>query len=285
MAKAVAKKAEKGGLPAEFEAELLEDAGEFEEHLQQADMAIPFLQVIQAQSPQVTEGDAQFIKEAVKGMLFNTVTKKCYDGREEGVMIVPIKYKRSFIEWVRREDGGGFVAEHPPEESGNLHTKLNEDRQDIIQEGSRLGVPGHQIVETATHFVMLIDPETGDGTPCVLSMSSSQFKVSRNWNSQIATRVVQTSKGKVKPPRFFDAWRLKTVVLTNDEGTWYGYDLQNEGTTHDTFESGAEIYEACKTFSRSLKSGEKKADYSKAPGNGGNEAAGGDPDKDDEIPF
>ena len=141
MAKAVAKKAEKGGLPAEFEAELLEDAGEFEEHLQQADMAIPFLQVIQAQSPQVTEGDAQFIKEAVKGMLFNTVTKKCYDGREEGVMIVPIKYKRSFIEWVRREDGGGFVAEHPPEESGNLHTKLNEDRQDIIQEGSRYPEP------------------------------------------------------------------------------------------------------------------------------------------------
>lgn len=264
LKKAVAK-APLSEVPAELEEELLGDASEFEEHLSQADLAIPFLQVIQAQSPQVTEGNDQFIEGAVKGQLFNTVTKRCYEARELGVQVVPIKYKRSFIEWIRRSEGGGFVAEHPPEHGAQIHTVRNEDNEDIVQENSPLGEAGHQVVETASHFLMVIDPETGEGMPCVLSLSSSQFKVSKNWNSQIATRIVRTANGKVKPPRFWDVWRLKTVVLTNDDGTWYGYDLTNEGSTRETLADGVEVYEACRSFARSLKTGERTADYSKAP--------------------
>tara|TARA_R110000764_G_scaffold174692_1_gene261122 strand:- start:1653 stop:2000 length:348 start_codon:yes stop_codon:yes gene_type:complete len=56
-------------LPAEFEEEFLADVEEFEEHLTQDDMAVPFLQILQALSPQVTEGEDQFLEQADKGMI------------------------------------------------------------------------------------------------------------------------------------------------------------------------------------------------------------------------
>ena len=68
-------------LPAEFEEEFLADVEEWKEHLTQDDMAMPFLQILQALSPQVTEGEDKFLEEAEKGMIFNTVSKQLYKGR------------------------------------------------------------------------------------------------------------------------------------------------------------------------------------------------------------
>ena len=91
MTKKEVQKKENTAPLAAFEADLEADAQEFEEQLTQADLAIPFLQVIQAQSPQVTEGDAQFIEGAVKGQLFNTVTKRAiYIGKILGISRVYI---------------------------------------------------------------------------------------------------------------------------------------------------------------------------------------------------
>ena len=248
------------GVPAELEDEFLEDVEEFEESLTQDDMAVPFLQVLQALSPQVTDGEDQFIEGAQKGQLFNTVSKECYNGKE-GVTIVPVRYKHSFIEWVPREDGGGFVSEWSPEDRPDIHTSRNDRNQDIIVEGSPKGTSGNQIVDTATHYVLIVS-DKGDPQPAVMSMSSTQFKVSRNWNSQISMRTVQTSKGKKRPPRFWDAWTLKSVLNKNDQGSWYGYDLTRQSETRE-LDNGVELMDAARAFARAIGAGEKSANYGK----------------------
>lgn len=266
--KEVATKA-KSELSTDLESEFLEDAEQFEEHLDQDDMAIPFLRIIQAMSHEVTEGDAAYLDNAVKSNFFNTVSKKCYDSKDKGLIIIPVGYKRSSIEWVLNQ--GGFVAEYTKDDALRITTERSVDNEDIILEGSPLGTPGNQLVDTATHYVLVVDPDTGTPEPAVISMSSSQFKVSKNLNSQINMRMVQTSQGKRKAPRFWDAYRVKTAVLSNDQGTWYGWDLRVEGPTVD-LENGRDLYALAKDFALAVKSNAKSVDYAKSGQDGEEEA-------------
>jgi hypothetical protein len=44
------------------------------------DLALPFLKVLGQLSPQVTQGDPNFIPTARAGMIYNSVTQDLYDG-------------------------------------------------------------------------------------------------------------------------------------------------------------------------------------------------------------
>ena len=52
--------------------------------------ALPFLKILGQLSPQVTQGDSQFISDARPGMIFNTVTNQLYDG-QKGIVILSIE--------------------------------------------------------------------------------------------------------------------------------------------------------------------------------------------------
>ncbi len=51
-------------------------------------LALPFLKVLGQLSPQVTQGDSQFIAEARPGMIYNTVTNELYNGAG-GITVIP----------------------------------------------------------------------------------------------------------------------------------------------------------------------------------------------------
>ena len=51
-------------------------------------LALPFLKVLGQLSPQVTQGDSQFIAEARPGMIYNAVTDELYNG-QEGITVIP----------------------------------------------------------------------------------------------------------------------------------------------------------------------------------------------------
>ena len=66
------------------------------ENVDAKSLALPFLKVLGQLSPQVTQGDSQFIAEAKAGMIFNTVTDELYDGAK-GIRVVPCYYKLESI--------------------------------------------------------------------------------------------------------------------------------------------------------------------------------------------
>ena len=84
------------------------DSGAGFENQTQDDYQIPFLNQLQALSPEISGSKDELVTGAKNGMFINSVSKKLY----EEPVIVPCITKHSFIEWRPRKEGGGFVAEH-----------------------------------------------------------------------------------------------------------------------------------------------------------------------------
>lgn len=279
----------KGGAVAvagDFMSELMADAQEFREAMTREDMAIPFIQILQQLSPQCVEGDPAYIEGAKAGMFYNTVTGEIFDGKgEEGIRLVSIAYKASYIEWVPRNAGGGFVNEYDAAEGASIRTARNDQGQDIIQSGSPLGTPGNQLAYTHTHYVYLVRPD-GSYEPALLTMSSTQVKHSKKLNFQIANLKLPNSA--VPAPRFFGLWRGQTEMNKNDQGIWYTWKFSRIGSILDLGEVGQALYASAKEFARSVAAGETKADYAKADAGAAagddNPTVGGD-GGDEGVPF
>lgn len=272
------------GLPAELMDELVADGQQYQETMSKDDMSIPFLQILQSLSPQVIKGKPEFIKGAEPSMLFNTVTKELVATRDDddnqiwpSLQILPIYYKRSFIEWVPRNKGGGFVKEYDVATGLTGVTQRNEQNLDIIQQNSPIGKPGNQLNDTHTHFVFVIR-EDGSFSPVVLTMTSTQLKPSKDWNALIAEVALPNG---AKPPRFFATWKVSTRMRTNDQGSWYVWEFQRAGAVTD-FPNGKDIYHEAKKFRDGVVAGEQTVDYSKMEGEA-NPAA--ESTEDEEMPF
>jgi len=284
--KEVAKK-EEAGLPAEFMDELAQAGEEHKEALGKDDMSIPFLQILQSLSPQVVKGEAEYIKGAEPSDLLNTVTQSLIKTQDEdgnpipGCRVLPISYKRSFIEWVPRSQGGGIVNEYSVEDGLSIVTqRSSETGQDIIQANSPLGTPGNQLNDTHTHFMFLINDD-GTWEPVVLTMSSTQIKPSKDLNNMVSKQVLPDGR---KAPRFFGIYDVTTQRRSNDQGSWYIWKF--ERATDVLADNKMDMFREAKEFVAGIEAGEHKADHSKAGGevNPSTADTAGSKD-DDEVPF
>lgn len=234
--------------------------------------AIPFLHVLQKMSPAVDEDDGAYIQGAKPGMLVNTVTKKLLDGKA-GFDILPVAYKRSFILWGSREGGeGGFKGEFTPAQMEKLR-----DAGEVIEIGGRLYKPdsngkvnektADRYTDTRTHFVIAIDPETGETTQAILALASTQVKQSRMLMTMLSQRKVANAAGqKVTPPTFANRVRLTTISQSNEKGTWHTVNFVLGDLVTDR-----ELFMEAKAFYDAVASGAAKADHERAAN-----ATGGD---------
>tara|TARA_R100000482_G_C5123235_1_gene147064 strand:- start:628 stop:1374 length:747 start_codon:yes stop_codon:yes gene_type:complete len=186
------------------------------EEMTSDDLAIPFIRVLQAMSPQVNKRAPEYVDGAEVGMLFNTVTNSVYDG-EKGVEIVPCSYTKRYLEWIPREKGGGLVtADH----TADIVRQCTKNDQGVLVLEN-----GNTIDETAQFFILLLDPKEGP-QQCVLSFSRSQLGVARKWNTILRMAKIPNSEGKLVPaPMFAYKYLLTTVELSNDKGSWFGFNV------------------------------------------------------------
>lgn len=209
--------------------------------------AIPFLTILQSSSPQCKKSDGAYIKGAEEGMLYNTVSQQVYKG-EEGIEIIPVHYKRAFIEWKPRDSGGGFVAEHNAADGQDLlrHSVRDDKGHDMLPNGNLLS-------DTRSHYVIILH---ADGTfePAVIAMTSTQMKKSRRWMTVMQNRKMVRADGTpFTPPMFSHKYRASTVPESNDQGSWFGWKL----TTGEQL-SDVNLYAAAKQFRDAIVSGEVK---------------------------
>lgn len=258
-------------LPANLMADMVEFAGEGMDSIGTEDMQIPFLRLLQPLSPEIQKNDAKFIKGASAGDLFNTVTQEVWEG-DEGVIVIPCGYTVKYLEFGLREQGGGFVKELAPN---------HPDLERTVREGPHEMLPtGNELVRSAQHLVMLVDPKTGATQQAICDMKKTQLKVSRRWNTQM--RMVQYSgpNGLFNPPMWGTAWKLTAVSESNDKGTWYNYQV----TRVEPTEIPQDAFKAAKAFFDSFKSGDVKTQA----GTGDemkNSKPASSPSTDDDIPF
>lgn len=203
--------------------ELRTDGQQCSEALSEDDMSIPFVQILQQLSPQCTKGDPAFLPGAEPSDLYHTIeqtvrkTRDSADKAIEGARIIPIHYRRSYIEWVPRHAGGGFVAEHSAADGLTIATARSENNLDIIQDDTPLGTPGNQLALTHTHFIFLL---ADDGTfePAILTMAATQLRASRDLNNMVSRHRLPTGE---RAARFFAVYSVTTQQRSNDQGSWY----------------------------------------------------------------
>lgn len=226
------------------------------------DYAIPFIRVLQSNSPQLKKSDGKYIEGASQGMMFNTVTNEIYDG-DEGILVIPCAYTKKYIEWVPRTAGGGIVnSDHHPD---ILKECKQDDRKKYVLSN------GNEIQETAQYFAMIVNNED-EPQEVLLSYTSTQLNFSRRWNSMLRTSRVKNSAGDMVPaPMFANVYRIRTVEQSNDLGSWYGFSVEKEKPTP------MELAKLARDFMAAARSGQVQVKQ---------EAAADDVVADgDEIPF
>ncbi len=226
------------------------------ENVTRDDLAIPFLAILQSNSPEVKRSDGAYIEGAAEGMLVNTVTKQVIDPAKNEVVVVACAYHRAFVEWRLRERGGGFVAEHSVAEGSGMQAECERDdkNRDILPNGNQLN-------DTRTYYVMLLDDEIGP-MPAVISMTSTQIKKARQWGMQMnMLRLKEDDGSTYTPPMFASKWRVDTVPEQNEKGSWFGWRFTHVGY----FDSPADHeFQACMDFHKSVQAGRVRVDLAKA---------------------
>lgn len=219
--------------------------------------AIPFLAILQSNSPQCKRSDGKYVQGAQEGMLFNTVTEELFDG-DEGVLVVPVHYQRVFVKWVPKDEGGGFLGEVPVDDP--LVTQGERDGGKIVLED------GNHLVDTRKHYVVVLKPD-GSYEPMLITMASTQIKKSRQLMTRLRNLKLRGAKGPFTPPMFANLVRLVTTPEQNEHGSWYGWrpDFASLRQLDLQQELEQELFLAAKDFREAVKAGKVKEQQPEAP--------------------
>ena len=245
---------EVGGAVANINLEQFADEGF--ENVDSKSLALPFLKILGQLSPQVTQGDSQFVSDARPGMIFNTVTNQLYDG-QKGISVVPCFYKLEYIEWRDRGmDGSSAPVNIYPADS-DIMSKTNRDdkNKDRLENGN-------YVEETASHYVLIVEDKNVSST-AMMTMKSTQRKKSKKWNSMMMSLRAKRKDGKgfFRPAPFTQEYKLKTVLEKNNLGSWYGWEIEHIGQveSEETIKAAFDFYESCKKGAvRTVHSNEEK---------------------------
>ena len=219
------------------------DANQGAQNISQEDLALPFLKILGQLSPEVNKRDGKYVEGAEPGKIINTVTNELYDD----IDVIPCHYKRQYVEWQDRGTSTGApVAIHDADSDIVSQTTRDKSYKDRLPNGNYLE-------NTANHFVLLCGKNPGTA---LISMKATQLKVSRKWNSMMMGIKMQGKNGLFTPPTYSHIYKLKTVQMSNDKGTWFGWDVTKVGPVAEK-----DLYDMAKSFASSVGKGEIEAKH------------------------
>lgn len=201
-----------------------EDAGAGFEDMTQDELAMPFIIILQANSPQVMDGSGQEVPGAKAGMLFNTVTREIYEAKDKGVRFIPVHRAQQFIEWRKRDEGGGLVAVYDPTDPFVIEARKGAPRFGKIDLSKKKDHEDNELAETFNvPGLLIVDDEQLE--PAVLSFTSTAIKHYKRWMTQASSIIGRDAENRrVKAPLFSHVYTLKTGMEENNEGQkWYGW--------------------------------------------------------------
>jgi len=212
------------------------------ENVTAGDLSIPRLYMLQPLSPQVS-GSGK-LKGAAPGMIFDSVTQKFY----EKIWFIVCLYRRSWVEWVERDAGGGFVAEHF---EVNPKWKREERGPFVISKKESADGKPHIINDTRSFF-SLYSPKLDKAdlpdnpTTAIQSLTSTQIRRASNLLTVITGKEFRSKSGKVgRLPIFASVIMAEGEESENDQGTWYSWKFTD---TETLVPDGSELLERAVAF-------------------------------------
>jgi hypothetical protein len=215
----------------------------------QGDFLVPYLRILQQLSKELQKGHQKYVAGATAGEVINSATKRRWDG-DKGMYIIPIAFSHRYQAW--RPNNGGPADDYGSNDAVYKSLTPNE-------KGKRINGEGNEVTDSNQYFVFVVDPETGDYEMGVISMSGSQAKKARQWNSVIANRRIKVKGNTVSPPMFFFAYKVTTVPESNEQGNWFGWSISpEEGMAVSSIPNARAILEDAKATRERIKAGEIK---------------------------
>jgi hypothetical protein len=255
-----------------------DDAGGGFENQSSSDYAIPFIDIIQSNSPEALESDT-----LRPGFIFNRTTQDMYSGKE-GVNFIPSRTDHCYAEWIDRDKGGGFVGRHELDSPDVLNSTTHPQKK-----GKKIHpTSGNDMIETFYVYGIMIDQD-GNTAACVIPFTSTKIGIYRAWMTKARQQMVARQDGrKVQVPLWAHVYRLKTKLIEKNNYKWFNYEISFNGENAAACRLKADdpLYTMAKELGIAVGSGVAKADLSKqgtqteAPQSGG--SAG---DTGEDIPF
>jgi hypothetical protein len=264
-----------------------EDFGSGLDDVGRDEAGIPFLKILQAQSPEV-QGPNGKIDGAVAGMILNTGTGELL----ENVTIVPALRQHVFVEWRPRNQGGGIVSLHQPgtelveaaiaENARAIEAGENSRKKaGKMKYGEFYSPDGNDLVETYYVYGVILDNDSPSGVVVIPFSSTSIAVYKKKFISRARYCMVDDGTGRKRnPPLFAHRVIIGTGQESNDSGSWFNptitFAVDNNAVQslmvpeHAGYIAGREL----KTM---IEGGELKADLNKAATtDGGGDAEDGD---------
>jgi hypothetical protein len=226
------------GLPSSILFE--DDAAAGFENIKTVSLALPILKLLQNGSGEAQKRNQNYVEGAEAGMFLNTVTKKLYNGAE-GIEVIPCHYKLEYQEWADFGTGSGR-PENIYDSNSDILSKTTQgsDKKDRLENGN-------YILTVGQHFVLIVEGNSTENA--LISMSATQGKISRGWNSMMLSITFEGKDGPYNPSSFSHSYKLSSVLNSGKGNQWYGYNIVQVGKVKDLA-----LYERAKKFYTSLAS-------------------------------
>ncbi len=217
------------------------------------DLLIPFVSLLQTDSKQCVKQGEDYIEGAEAGMIANTATKELF-GAEEGMLLVPAKRRRTFVEWAPNR--GGFIAEHEPGSpivrqalaSGAKKSELKTDA-------------GNDLQETFSIWGIIVDADRVPQGFCVVPCTSSKIKPYRAYWTRIDSAKITKSA-----PIFANVLRLSSRFVPDHPSgkKFFTYVLTPAGDSvvGSLLDPTSQAYIVAKELREAINQGRAKADQS-----------------------
>lgn len=244
----------------------------FESHTRD-DYAVPFLGVVQSNSPIVDT-----VPSAKAGMLVNTVTQDVYDGKT-GIVFIPAHTDHVVVEWKPRNLGGGFVAVH--QLNSELVVKAKAEQEFGKWKTVKGDEKSNDLIETFYVYGIFVN-EHGAHEQMIIAFSSTKIKSYKRWMTKARTVQVALPNGnRINPPLFAHKYKITTVGEKNAKGSFYNFviDFDESNAEKARLTTNAPLFLAAVAFHDLIKQGNIKAAYETQTQTSEVEAAG------DDIPF
>lgn len=246
-------------------------------------LSIPFIALLQANSPQCEGEDAK----GRPGMLFNTVTEDYISGKE-GFIFIPAYIDHKFVEWVPRNKGGGFVAAYEPDSDMVARAQRRERKPDQKRAVLIADNDVNEILDTHYLYGVIADADGNPNGFGVISFVSTKIKVFRNYNTKLNLYNFKKDGLPARPPLFANSIRVTSVKESNAEGDFFNFALTpavDGDVKASMLAPDSPLYQAAKDVYAMVSQGRARAAHETERATTGTGAASETVQLDDEIPF
>ncbi len=272
------------GLPAELDYD--EFAGAGLEGVTADEVAMPMIVVLQANSPQCKPVKVGGVEGAQAGMLYNTVTGRCYDG-EKGVGFLAVHRDHTYVEFYPRDEdggGGGFLGVRSPSDPIIADLRRDNGQFGKLPHADDEGRPT-ELNETFSLAGWIVEDwdDPTSASRAVVPFSSTKIRGYKNFITSTDSWKYQSAKapGKlIQLPLWSHRLTLRTTYRQKGSNGWYVIELvlAEQPKERSLVPRNSHFFELGAEMHRAFASGEARVQYERMEA----EPATADAD---EVPF